>query len=223
MKYFSSFLSKDLKGFTLVEVLVALLIMSILAAMAWQGLDSMVRTKDITDQFLQKTVKLSMAVVQWEADLQASFEVDRYPALSFDGLNLRIIRQSDKGVQVIVWTVREGVWLRWASDFIRMREGFNQNWKTSQALQGRETGWSSMATGVKGWQVICFKGNAWSNCQSTGDVRSDLSAGVASGGSLEAFQEKKPRALKMVLYFGSTEADQALKLTRTVMIDGALR
>ncbi|MDO8376410.1 MAG: prepilin-type N-terminal cleavage/methylation domain-containing protein, partial [Aquabacterium sp.] len=35
------------QGFTLVEVLVALVIMAVIAVMGWQGVDSMARSRDI--------------------------------------------------------------------------------------------------------------------------------------------------------------------------------
>ena len=41
------------RGFTLVEVLVALVVMSLLAVMAWQGVDGMVRARDASQRRLE--------------------------------------------------------------------------------------------------------------------------------------------------------------------------
>ena len=43
------------RGFTLVEVLVALSIMAVLATMAWQGIDGMVRARDISQARLDRS------------------------------------------------------------------------------------------------------------------------------------------------------------------------
>ena len=41
------------RGFTLVEVLVALVVMAIMAVMAWQGVDGIVRTRDVSQARLE--------------------------------------------------------------------------------------------------------------------------------------------------------------------------
>jgi general secretion pathway protein J len=40
------------RGFTLVEVLVALVVMAVLASMAWQGIDGIARSRTIADERL---------------------------------------------------------------------------------------------------------------------------------------------------------------------------
>ena len=45
------------RGFTLVEVLVALLVLSIMAAMAWRGVDGIVRTRDASQRQLEQTLR----------------------------------------------------------------------------------------------------------------------------------------------------------------------
>ena len=58
------------RGFTLVEVRVALLIMGVIAAMAWQGVDGMVRSRDISAARLEQQLRLQSVIAQWEADLE---------------------------------------------------------------------------------------------------------------------------------------------------------
>jgi general secretion pathway protein J len=41
---------KTLRGFTLVELLVAIVVMSMLALLSWRSLDGMTRTQTITQQ-----------------------------------------------------------------------------------------------------------------------------------------------------------------------------
>ena len=61
--------ARSVRGFTLVEVLVALLIMGVIAAMAWQGVDGMVRSRDISAARLDQQLRLQSVIAQWEADL----------------------------------------------------------------------------------------------------------------------------------------------------------
>jgi general secretion pathway protein J len=52
-------------GFTLVEVLVALMVMALMATMAWQGVDGIVRTRDGSQRQLEQTLRLQTVIAQW--------------------------------------------------------------------------------------------------------------------------------------------------------------
>lgn len=83
-------------GFTLVEVLVALLIMAIVAALSWQGIDAIVRSRDISSQRLEQQLRLQSVIAQWEADLAEIQDSGIVPALQFDGASLRLTRRQDR-------------------------------------------------------------------------------------------------------------------------------
>lgn len=156
-------------GFTLVEVLVALLIMAVIATIGWRGIDSMARTREMAQQSAEKTLRLSAIVGQFEADLLAIQDNLSVPPLSFDGASLRLVRRSEGGLQVVVWALREGRWQRWASATSTRVQGLQDAWMASQQLQGQEPAQLSLLEGVVSWQVYFYRGG-WSNAQSSGDV-----------------------------------------------------
>ena len=157
-------------GFTLIEVLVALVIMAIMAAMGWQGVASMARSRDIGSAASERSLRLSALVGQFEQDLAAVYDSPLVPGLSFDGASLRIVRRSEMGVQVVVWSLREGIWRRWASAPATRAGDLQQAWLTSQQLQGPEPGQLKLLDGVTGWQIYFWRGQGWSNAQSSGNV-----------------------------------------------------
>ena len=53
-------------GFTLVEVMVALLIMAILAALAFRGIDALTRAKDAALSSTDRTLKMNTGMSQFE-------------------------------------------------------------------------------------------------------------------------------------------------------------
>jgi general secretion pathway protein J len=157
-------------GFTLVEVLVALLIMAVMAAMGWQGVSVMARAREIGSAASDRTLRLSALIGQWEADLAAVYDSPQVPGVSFDGGALRLARRSEGGVQIVVWSLREGVWRRWASPLAVRTGDLQQAWIASQQLQGNEPGQLRLVDGVTGWQVYFWRGQGWSNAQSSGDL-----------------------------------------------------
>ena len=156
-------------GFTLVEVLVAVLIMAVVAAMGWQGVSAMVRSRDIGAAASDRTLRLSALVGQWEQDLAAIYDSEQVPGISFDGAALRLVRRSEGGVQLVVWALREGVWQRWAGPVLRRSAALRESWLASQQLQGKEPGQLTLIDGVTGWQLYFWRGQGWSNAQSSGD------------------------------------------------------
>jgi general secretion pathway protein J len=62
-------------GFTLVELLVALAVMAIMAALSWRGLDVMLRSREITQARVDQIASLENVFRQWDADLNAVFPV----------------------------------------------------------------------------------------------------------------------------------------------------
>ncbi len=157
-------------GFTLVEVLVALLIMAVMAAMGWQGVSVMARAREIGSAASDRTLRLSALIGQWEADLAAIYDSPQVPGVSFDGSALRLARRSEGGVQIVVWSLREGVWRRWASPLAVRTGDLQQAWIASQQLQGNEPGQLRLLDGVTDWQIYFYRGQGWSNAQSSGDV-----------------------------------------------------
>lgn len=195
------------RGFTLVEVLVALFIMAVLAGFAWQGVDGMLRTRSTTQAALDRSMRLATVVTQWEQDLAALFDSASAPALQFDGRTLRLVREAPGGVRVVAWSLHDGAWTRWAGPVTTQADALQEQWLHSQQLLGHEAGQLRAVDGVSAWQLYYFRGNAWSNAQSSGDLAAPA-AGAASAPTREAL----PSAIRMVLHV------DAGPLTRDVLV-----
>src|SRR5690606_1625199 len=84
---------KPARGFTLVELLVALVILSILAMMAWRAIDAMGTTQTITRNHADELRRLQSALGQWNADLDALVDTREVTAIQFNGQVLRLTRR----------------------------------------------------------------------------------------------------------------------------------
>lgn len=174
------------RGFTLVEVLVAMALMALMAAMAWRGIDGLLKSREVAQASVDRSTRLQTVMAQWEQDLAELQESQVVPALDFDGRHLRLTRRSPDGLQVVVWWVAEGRWWRWASapltnvaDLMRAHERAQQS--TTLAAQAL-----AVLPGVEGWQLAYFRGNAWTNAMSSGDLEAAAAtaakdAAVATG------------------------------------------
>lgn len=170
-------------GMTLVEVLVALAIMAVIAALGWRGVDGMVRTKEASQAASERTLRLATVMSQWEQDLRQVLDTGAVPPLAFDGSTLRLTRRAGGGVQMVAWSVADGVWRRWASPPVRLQNELQEAWLRSQQLIGTEDGQVRLIEGVTGWQMYFFQGNAWSNAQSTGNLAAPGAATPPPGGA----------------------------------------
>lgn len=171
------------RGFTLIEVLVALLILSVLAATASKGIDAISTARQVADGSLKQTLRVQSVMTQLDADLSQVIDTQIVMGMQFDGANLRLTRRTSAGVQVVVWTVRERRLLRWASPETSRVGDLQTYWRNSNQLQGREVGTLVALNGVDQWQVFCFRNGSLSNCQSTGNVvRTASGTGTGTGG-----------------------------------------
>lgn len=157
-------------GFTLVELLVALAAMAVLAGLAWRGIDGMLRAREATQAAMDRTLRLGTVLTQWEQDLAAVQETPAVPPMQFDGRTLRLTRAGADGVYVVAWSLRDGAWWRWAGPVVRRSGDLQQSWLASQQLQGGEAGELRLLDGVEAWQLYYYRGNAWTNAQSSGNV-----------------------------------------------------
>jgi len=208
-------------GFTLVEVLVAMMIMAILAVMAWQGVDGIVRARDASQARLEQTLRLNTVVAQWEQDLAAVQETPAVPGLTFDGATVRLTRRAERGLQVVTWTLQPapegivggGTWLRWAGPAVTSSSELQETWMRTQQFQGVEPGQLRTLKGISQWQVYCYWGS-WSNCQSTGNIAAPEQAGSAAAPT-QARQEL-PSGVRLVLDFAGGELNGSL--TKDVIV-----
>ena len=157
-------------GFTLIEVLVTIAILALIAAMAWSGVDAIVRSKNGAEERLDSALRLSSVLDQWELDLANCHDAQVVPAIQFDGASLRLTRRTELGVQMVVWSLRGGVWRRWAAPAVTRSGELQEMWMRSQQLRGDEPGTIAALPGISQWQVYFWRNNAWTNPQSTGDV-----------------------------------------------------
>jgi general secretion pathway protein J len=200
-------------GFTLVEVLVALLIMAILSAMAWQGVDGMVRARDASQAAAERTLRLTTVMAQWEQDLSTLYDSPSAPAITFDGINLRLARYTPEGAQIVVWSLRgDGVWRRWASPIAKRAFDLQQAWLMSQQLIGNEDRQVKLLDGASQWQLYFFRGNAWSNAQSSAGTAPTPAPSPALAPGLTG-RAALPNGVRLVLSFGDER-----RLTRDVML-----
>ena len=184
------------RGFTLIELLIAITLMAVLAGLSWRGLDSLMRSRDITQAQVNKTAVLQTVLAQWQADLNA---VQALPSLndagvSWDGRTLRLTRRAttwradggDAGLWVVAWTQRNNQWLRWQSAPVQTRTALQQAWaqaeRWGQNPSSDDAALETVLTPLDAWQLTYFRGNAWTNpLSSTGGTDASGNTANTSG------------------------------------------
>ncbi|WP_310384620.1 type II secretion system protein J [Roseateles sp.] len=193
------------RGFTLIEVLVALVVMSTMAMMAWRGLDALIKSREIAQTHLDQSARLQTVLAQWEQDLRQIQDSGSVEALNFDGASLRLTRQHPQGIQVVAWLVRGGALNRWESKPAQTVGALEENFKRGAQLLAQDAGQLRALEGVTGWQLYCYRGNSWSNCLSSGGEEAAAPAPPASGASgapPEKPRQSLPTGIRMLIQFG---------------------
>lgn len=204
------------RGFTLAEVLVALALMALLASLSWQGIASVADAKRASDERVNRMLRAGTVLAQWEQDLAQLHDTPLVPALAFDGATLRLVRRQDDGLQVVAWALRGGRWTRWASPVVARAAALQEAWIASQQLLGNEPGQLMLWDGIAAWQVYFYRGNGWSNAQSSGDV---APPGTVAPGAAAPARVQLPTGVRVVLSLqGSAEGQEAPTLTRDLLL-----
>jgi general secretion pathway protein J len=163
------------RGFTLVELLVALFAMALLAVMSWRGLDGMARAQAATAARADEVLTLQVGLAQWSADLDAILQLPNAAALDWNGRVLRMTRRDTtdpaSGVLVVAWTLRGGQWLRWQSPPLTTRGQLDLAWQKAdqwaQTPGDDERRFEVAITPLQDWQIFYFRSDAWTNPQSS--------------------------------------------------------
>jgi general secretion pathway protein J len=182
--------TKCIAGFTLVELLVALMVMALLSLMSWRGLDVMGRAQSQTQARADELLVLQSGLAQWSADLDAMATdlsnpraINSLPSpMEWNGLVFRITRTStgmgDAGLQVVAWTLGQDqgrkVWMRWQSPVARTRVALEEAWLQA-ALWAQSPTDTSRTRQVRivpllDWQIFYYRNDAWTNPGSSSDA-----------------------------------------------------
>lgn len=188
-------------GFTLVELLVALVVMALLALLSWRGLDGMTRVQSQTQSHTDGVLALQAGLAQWQTDLDAislQTNVPGVSGLNYDGNVLRLTRRyaedgdkSDKfekndSIRVVAWSQRvldeKTTWLRWQSAPLKTRSELQAAWlqAATWAKEGNEADRKrEVAVAViDQWQMLYYQNDAWVNALTSGGV--DSATGTAT-------------------------------------------
>jgi len=210
-------------GFTLVEVLVALVVMAILSAMAFRGIDAVVRAKDSALASTDRTLKLNTGMSQFEYDVSQIVDSKVLPqAVMFDGATLRIARRTPEGIQLVLWTLQDRRWQRWGSgSFIHMSE-LTDAWMRSQQWDSISGNAVTVLDNVDSFQVyVCNPANlattgcSWNNVQSTQGANAQTPPPAQPGQPpTPAVATAQPNAIKIALKVASGELTREKELPR---------
>ena len=210
-------------GFTLIEVMVALLIMAILAALAFRGIDALARAKDAALSSTDRTLKMNTGMSQFEYDMSQVVDSKVLPRpIMFDGATLRVARRSPAGIQLVLWTLQDHRWQRWASAPVIHMSELTDAWMRSQQWDAISSSAVTVLSNVDDFQVyvcnpatIATSGCSWNNVQSTqGAAAAAPPAVVGSGVPATPVTTTQPNGIRILLKVPEGEITRERELPR---------
>jgi general secretion pathway protein J len=176
------------RGLTLVEVLVALALWGLIAALMTRGLDVIDRSQRQQTQANQAHALLQSTLAQWAADLNQLDRLTAQPVtIDWNGRVLRLLRYSpapDNGSRLVVaWGLQNGRWVRWQSAPLQTRAEWRTAWDAALiALETERTTDPTVAgewLAAAGWRIFFFRNDSWSNAlSSSGTAESSVPDGI---------------------------------------------
>jgi general secretion pathway protein J len=168
-------------GLTLIETLVALLVLALMALMSRQVVDILLRSQALSQERASSLSRLQVALAQWTRDLDHLSITPYVNALEWDGRVLRLLRRSgsEDALLVVAWGLRGGLWRRWQSAPLREREVLLRVWEQAREPQAHPQDLAEASLLPVGhWQVLAWEGERWQATLSSPGRRVDLPAGL---------------------------------------------
>lgn len=155
--------NKRHRGFTLVEMLVALLLIATSSALAALGLDAIFKTMSAAQRKSSDILLLQSVFSQMEVDVcaltvaltgvDAGKTAPAMLPLSFDGQSMTLTRSTETGLQVIRWWLHKGSLRRWASPIAKTSGELLRDYYQATQLVGTEGVGLQALSDVSEWQV----------------------------------------------------------------------
>jgi general secretion pathway protein J len=184
------------RGFTLIEVLVALSVMALLALLSWRGLDGMARVQADMRERVDGVVSVQTGLSQWSSDLDAVVETALVSGIDYDGRVLRLTRRdaslAGSPLRVVGWARRvidgaqdgRAAWARWQSQPLRTRAELQEAWEQvanwAQSPSAADKQREVAVLGLDQWQIFYYRNNAWTNPLSSASATGVSAAQVAA-------------------------------------------
>jgi general secretion pathway protein J len=162
------------RGFTLVELLVAISILAIVAVLGWRGLDGIVRARGALAEQMETTRGMQLAFAQMQSDcdhIAGRAALDQRPYLLTANNGFTLVREvfnenQPVQLQVVAYRIVNGVLIRRESNMTRDLVQLDALWQA--AITDADTGGAvALQSGLAGLHVLVWQNNAWRQAVTT--------------------------------------------------------
>jgi general secretion pathway protein J len=174
------------RGFTLVELLVAISILAIVAVLGWRGLDSIMRARSSLTTQMEVTRGMQLAFAQLQSDCEHITRPDVLngrPYLLIGNDRITMVREvfmenQPSRLQVVAYRIVNGTLVRRESNVTRDLAELDALWQASTS--DTDTGGAvALQGGVAGMQVLVWQNEGWRQAVTTINTPAQNATGVS--------------------------------------------